>query len=153
MAASQVERRGEAAVAPLTLVLKRQGNDPIAVDAAVSGLKGREAAVLVSLVADKPSQDAVEMLAGAAGKSRNVAQVKQVIALATDDAQATYRSALLNGLNTGLIGADARRFGSNVAGGKAGGGIVDTMRRTGPVEKPLDLPEAPVALTKLASGT
>jgi mono/diheme cytochrome c family protein len=152
-AASLGELRGEAAVAPLTLVLKRQGNDPIAVDAAVSGLKGREAAVLTSLVADKPSQDAVEMLAGAAGKSRNVAQVKQVIALSTDDAQMAYRSALLNGLNTGLIGADARRFGSNVAGGKAGGGIVDTMRRTGPVVKPLDLPEEPVALTKLASGT
>ena len=56
-------------------------------------------------------------------------------------------------MNTGLIGVDARRFGSNVAGGKAGGGISDGFARAKPDVKPLMMTAEPVALTALASGT
>src|ERR1051325_4894651 len=62
---------------------------------------------------------------------------------------ARLRLALLNGANTGLIGADARRNSGTVAGGRAGGvGGLSTRPRT--VVKPLALSAEPVALTAMA---
>jgi mono/diheme cytochrome c family protein len=154
-AASLGELPAAMRLAPVVGVLHQHGDDAIAVDAAVSGLKGMEADALALLIAAPGANaDPVEMLAGAAGKSRNVMQVSKVIGFATDDKQpAALRLAVLNGVNTGLIGIDARRFGSNVAGGKAGGGIVDEFARARPQAKPLALPAEPVALIALAAGT
>ena len=117
-AASLGELPAGARVAPLVGLLRQTGGDAITVDAVVSGLKGQEAEALAQLIAQPGANaDPVEMLAGAAGKSRNMAQVDRVIGFAVDDKQpATLRLAVLNGVNTGLIGIDARRFGSNVRG-------------------------------------
>ncbi|MDB5734319.1 MAG: dehydrogenase [Alphaproteobacteria bacterium] len=155
VAASLGELPPAARLAPVVDLLRRHGDDAIAVDAAVSGLKGMEADALAQLIAQPGANaDPVEMLAGAAGKSRNVAQVNQVIGFAVDEKQpAPLRLAMLNGVNTGLIGIDARRFGSNVAGGKAGGGIVDEFARARPQVKPLALPAEPVALIALTGGS
>ena len=135
-------------------MLRRHGDDPITLDAGISGLKGQEAeALTMVLTENKPSADAVEMLAGAAGKSRIVDQVTKVIGFATGDKPAALRLVMLNGLNTGLVGLDARRFGSTVVGGRAGGGIAsENIFRPRAAMKPLDLAAEPVALTRLASG-
>ncbi len=155
VAASLGELPAASRLAPVAGMLRRFGGDAIAVDAAVSGLKGMEADALAQLIAQPGANaDPVEMLAGAAGKSRDVAQVNMVIGFATDAKQPdALRLAMLNGVNTGLIGLDARRFGSNVAGGKAGGGIADTFVRARPQVKPLELAAEPAALTALAAGT
>jgi mono/diheme cytochrome c family protein len=91
------------------------------------------------------------MLAGAAGKSRDVAQVQKLIVLATDAKQPTpLRLAMLNGAATGLAGADARPAGGSVAGGKAGGFAITPRPRA--AVKPMALPAEPVALITLASA-
>ncbi len=136
-------------------MLRKYPDDGITVDAGVSGLKGLEATALGQLLAQPDAgADAAEMLAGAAGKSRDAAQVQKVVAFAVDAGKpAPLRLAVLNGTVTGLAGVDARRFGSNVAGGKAGGGIADTLARPQAAVKPMALPAEPVALTALAAGT
>ena len=86
------------------------------------------------------------MLAGAAGKSREVGQVQKLIALSTDSSQpAALRLAMLNGAATGLSGQDARRNSGSVVGGRAGG-IVGLNTRPRVAVKPLALPAEPVAL-------
>jgi mono/diheme cytochrome c family protein len=149
LAASLGELPAGARIAPVVALLKKYGSDPITVDAGVSGLKGLEAEALTQLLAQPDAgADAVEMLAGAAGKSRDVGQVQKVIALAVDAKQpAALRLAMLNGTVTGLTGADARRF-TRVAGGRAGG--LDIVVRPRPAVKPMALPAEPVALTALA---
>ena len=91
------------------------------------------------------------MLAGAAGKSRDVAQVEKVIALATDAKQPmALRLAMLNGAATGLSGADSSRAGGTVSGGRAGGCALVPRPRA--AAKPMALPAEPTSLTMLASA-
>src|SRR6202034_604156 len=91
--------------------------------------------------------DAVEMLAGGAGKSRDVGQVEKVVALATDAKQPTaLQLAMLNGAATGLSGADSSRAGGTVSGGRAGGMGALFVRPRAAV-KPMALPAEPTALT------
>jgi mono/diheme cytochrome c family protein len=153
LAASLGELPAGARIAPVVALLKKYGSDPIMVDAGISGLKGLETEALTQFLAQPdPSVDAVEMLAGAAGKSRDIAQVQKLIALSLDNNQpARLRLAMLNGAATGLTGAEARRNGP-VAGGRAGGGVADTFVRPRPVVKPMALPAEPVALISLANG-
>ncbi|HEY1877978.1 MAG TPA: HEAT repeat domain-containing protein, partial [Rhizomicrobium sp.] len=137
-------------VAPVVAVMKKYGDDQITVDAAVSGLKGQEADALTQLVAPSGSADAVQMLSGAAAKSRDEAQVQKLIGLATDARQPTaLRVAILSGVATGFSGQDARRFTGDVAGGRAGG-VTDLFVRPKPAVKLMSLPAEPVALTVLA---
>ncbi len=152
LAASLGELPADARIAPAVMLLKKYGNDPITVDAAISGLKGLEAETLNQLLAQpEPSADAVEMLAGAAGKSRDVAQVQKLIALAVDANKPTaLRQAMLNGAATGLAGAEARN-GGTVSGGRAGGFAITPRPRA--AAKPMALPAEPVALTALASSS
>ena len=111
-------------VPALTKLLQRFGDDPISVDAAVSGLKGQEAAVLASLLAakteGKQSVDAISMLAGASTKSGDRAAVQQILAAAADVARAEpQRLALLRGLDAGLSGAARNSGGREAATGAA----------------------------------
>ena len=87
----------------LTTLLGRFGDDPIAVDAAISGLKGQEAAALSGLLASKTEEnqslDPIAMLAGAATKAGDKTAVQQIIAAAADPTRAeAQRLALLRGL-------------------------------------------------------
>jgi mono/diheme cytochrome c family protein len=151
LAASLGELPREARITPIVALMKKYGGDQIVVDAGVSGLKGLEAEALGQLLAQPdPSADAVEMLAGAAGKSRDVGQVQRLITLAMDARQPTpLRLAMLNGAATGLAGAEARRSDGNVAGGRAGGMVFVPRPRA--ATKPMALPTEPVALTMLAN--
>ena len=152
LAASLGELPAEVRIAPMVMLLKKYGGDPITVDATISGLKGLEAETLSQLLNQPaPSADAVEMLAGAAGKSRDVAQVQKLIALAMDAGKpASLRLAMLNGAATGLAGAEARN-GGTVADGRAGGFALTPRPRA--AVKPMPLPVEPAALTALASSS
>ena len=153
LAATLGELPREARVTQVVAVLKRYGNDQITVDAGISGLKGQEADALSQLLADASANaDAVEMLAGAAAKSRDAGQMEKLIAAVTNAQQpAKLRLAVLNGANTGLTGADARpRF--SVAGGRAGG-VGDLFVRPRAAVKPLALSAEPVALTVMAKDS
>ncbi|HET7086714.1 MAG TPA: c-type cytochrome [Rhizomicrobium sp.] len=150
LAASLGELPQPARVAQVVALLKKYGNDPITVDAGISGLKGQEADALTQLLADaNANADAVEMLAGAAAKSRDPGQVEKLIAAAVNAQQpAKLRLAMLSGANTGLTGADARPR-MVVASGRAGG-VGDISFRPRTVAKPMALAAEPVALTALA---
>lgn len=154
LAASLGELPPQARVAPVVGLMRKYGSDQITVDAGVSGLKGLEADALGQLVAQPGANaDAVEMLAGAAGKSRDVGQMQKLIALSTDSGQPTaLRLAMLNGAATGLSGQDARRNSGSVVGGRAGG-IAGLNVRPRIAVKPLALPAEPVALIALAGGS
>ncbi len=96
-------------VASLTTIVQRYGDDPMAVDAAISGMKGQESAVLNALIADKADGarhlDAITMLAGAVTKGVDRPGVQQIVAAAADSARAQpQRLALLAGLDAGLTG-------------------------------------------------
>jgi len=151
LAASLGELPREARVTQVVAMFKKYGSDQITVDAGISGLKGQEAEALDQLLADaNPNADAVEMLAGAAAKSRDAAQMEKLITAATSAQQpAKLRLAILNGANTGLIGADARRNSGTVAGGRAGG-VGGLFERPKATVKPLALSAEPVTLISLS---
>lgn len=101
--------------APLLAILRRYGDDPATVDAVVSGLAGLEADLLAQLLTGPASDDALQMLAGAIGRSRDEGAVETVIARAmAADRPPAVRQALLTGIQTGLQGA--RRAGPPPAG-------------------------------------
>jgi mono/diheme cytochrome c family protein/glucose/arabinose dehydrogenase len=129
--------RLDAAVAVLT----RYGGDPIAVDAAVSGLRGREAEALARVAQARiaaPLPDVVAMLAGAVARSGDVRGIQQVLARATDASAAPWqRTALLEGLDVGLGG-----------GGGRGGG----RGRGAPAPRVISLPEEPTALARIVAA-
>ena len=96
--------------AALTAVLERHGDDPIAMDAALSGLRDREAIVLQRLMragSDETPQRlaAVTMLAATIVRSANHAAIHQVFALTAEGKrQGWQRSALLRGAEVALLG-------------------------------------------------
>lgn len=149
LAASLGELPANMRLAPVVAVMKKYGDDKMTVDAAVSGLQGQEADAMDQLVAQSGSIDAVEMLAGAAAKSRDEGQVKKLIALATDAKQPqTVRVAVLNGAAIGFSGQIIRPSGA-VAGGKAGG-VPDLFVRPKPAIKLMSVSAAPAALIAMS---
>ena len=151
LAASLGELPREARVTPIVALMKKYSSDQITADAGISGLKGQEAEALNQLLADSNANpDTVEMLSGAAAKSRDAGQMEKLIAVATNNQQsAKLRLAVLNGANTGLIGAEARRNSGVVSGGRAGG-VGGLFNRPRAVVKSLALSAEPVALTTMA---
>jgi mono/diheme cytochrome c family protein len=138
-----------------TAMLARYGGDPILVDAALSGLRGSEAAVLDRVLAlpspgppggvrpsgrlsrggypapDALRGDAVTMLAATIARSGDAGAIEKLIARTTDPSVAAWqRDATLKGLDTGLQGLGGR------------GRVVRTVLLTA----------APAAFTQLASG-
>jgi mono/diheme cytochrome c family protein len=126
-------------------ILTRYGSDPITVDATISGLRGREADVLGRVAQAQPTDvnaDAVTMLAAAVARSGEVAAVQQVIARIGDASTAPWqRTALLQGLDTGLVAPGGGRGGGR--GGRGGGQQARSV----------SLPEEPADLVKLAAGS
>jgi mono/diheme cytochrome c family protein len=111
--------RREPAVASL---LERYATDPIVVDAALSGLRGSEAAVLERLFASgtqTPQRDiAITMLAATIVRGGQDAAIQNLFkGLATDSRPEWQRSAVLRGAETAVLGtpmpgsAAARRGG------------------------------------------
>jgi mono/diheme cytochrome c family protein len=97
----------ETAIASL---LERHADDPITMDAALSGLRGSEAAVLERLLASStqtPQRDAViTMLAGTIVRSGQEAAVQKLFLWLTEDSRPGWqRSALLRGAEVAVLGA------------------------------------------------
>lgn len=143
----------EARTQPVIALLAVHGDDPVLVDAALSGLKGGELPVLTALAATPAApKEAVAMLAGALAKRRDGATGQQLVALAArDDLPAPTRAALLDGLALGFAGG-AQTGGNAVAGGRAGGNIPGVTRARGGVER-FALGAEPASLSRLAAGT
>ena len=95
----------------LASVLERHGDDAITMDAALSGLRDREAVVLETLMQPGGAQTpqrlaAVTMLAATLVRSGSEPAIHQVFALAADGRRETWqRSALLRGAEVALLGA------------------------------------------------
>ena len=95
----------------LTSVLERHGDDPITMDAALSGLRDREAVVLQALMqtggGETPQRDAaITMLAGMIVRSANESAIQDLFALLAVGSRAGWqRSAVLRGAEVALLGA------------------------------------------------
>jgi putative membrane-bound dehydrogenase-like protein len=93
----------------LATLLERHADDPVVVDAAISGLRGSEAAVLEALLAGEEStarDTAITVLAATLVKSGQEQPVERVLAWAADATRARWqRSALLHGLEAAVLGA------------------------------------------------
>ncbi len=101
---------GSRAAAAVTL-LERHAGDPIAVDAALSGLRGSEAAVLENMMQvggqQKPDREAViTILAATIVRGAQDAEVHTVFGWVGDRSRASWqRAALLRGAEVALLGA------------------------------------------------
>ncbi|MPZ18939.1 MAG: c-type cytochrome [Luteitalea sp.] len=126
----------------LITVLERFGDDPVAVDAAISGLQGREAAVLETLLESTDElDDAVAMLAGALMREGEPAAIERIFQWAGQTGRASWQSeALLRGVEAALPGGAP---GSAPSGGGRGRG------RTAPA---MALAHKPDALVRLAAA-
>jgi mono/diheme cytochrome c family protein len=113
----------ETAVASL---LQKHATDPVVMDAALSGLRGLEPAVLGRLLQASASTPQVEaaitMLAGTIVRGGQDAPIQQIFLRASEDARPEWqRSALLRGAEVALL--DAAMPGTAAGGrGRGGGG-------------------------------
>jgi mono/diheme cytochrome c family protein/glucose/arabinose dehydrogenase len=104
----------EARTSAIVTLLSRNGDDPVTVDAALSGLRGSEPAMLERLLAlpvpgssPQPSglENAVTMLAATIVRGGQDAAIQNVLTLVADARRDTrYRSALLLGAEVALLG-------------------------------------------------
>jgi putative membrane-bound dehydrogenase-like protein len=110
LAASLGELPPGARETALTGILERHGDDPVVVDAALSGARGIEAALLERLLhlqAETPQVSAaIAMSAAAIIRSAADPDIQNVFALVADDNRPTWqRSALLRGAESALLGS------------------------------------------------
>jgi mono/diheme cytochrome c family protein/glucose/arabinose dehydrogenase len=164
----------------IAAVLERHGDDSIAMDAALSGLRGVESEVLEKLLASgsqTPQREAaVTMLAATIVRAGQESGVQNLfVTLANQERPAWERAALLRGAEIAVIGgpmpgspATGRRGGAAVAtalpcptcpGGRAGPGGAYAFPRPpaagggrGGGPRTLRLNAEPVALSTLAAG-
>jgi mono/diheme cytochrome c family protein len=158
----------------LATLLERNGDDPITVDAALSGLSGSEHTVLERLLASEtPSPQrtaAVATIAATIVRAGQDARVQDVFQRAADPKSATWqRNALLDGaeaaLGVGTLPGTGRRGGGRGAaaaaangtapGGRAGPGGAAAFPRTEtgpPAAAGRGRGNAPVALSREPAG-
>ena len=163
-------------------LLERRGNDPIAVDAALSGVRGTEGAVLDGLLASDAAQTpqreaALTMVASTIVRGAQDTAVQSVFAsIAADARPAWMRAAVLRGAEVALLGTPApgarsARRGAAPAnlpcptcpGGRAGPGGAYAFAQAPPVDigagtagrggaRVLRLNREPAALTALSAA-
>jgi putative membrane-bound dehydrogenase-like protein len=110
----------DAAVAAVVLLLDSYGDDPITVDAALSGLRGREMAVLDRLTRDNPPQTpsqtlpsqtpqreaSIAMLAATIVRGGEEESVQELFAWLANERRGVWqRAALMRGAEIALLGA------------------------------------------------
>jgi mono/diheme cytochrome c family protein len=147
--------RSEAHTSAIVTLLSRNGDDPVTVDAALSGLRGSEAAILerlltVPVAGNSPessgAENAVAMLAATIVRSAQNAAIQNLVGwLADGQRDIRYRSALLLGAEVALLGTSppgtvVRRPIDPIAaglpcptcpGGRAGPGGAYAFQRSG----------------------
>ena len=134
LAATLGELPAQSKEAALATVLERHGDDPIAVDAAISGLNGSELAVLDRLLqgtAETPQRSAaITMLAATIVRAGDNAPVQALMQRVAENTRAAWqRSALLRGAEVALLSATMP--------GTPSRGTGNQMRRAKPV--PVDV--------------
>jgi mono/diheme cytochrome c family protein/glucose/arabinose dehydrogenase len=167
--------RRETAIASL---LERYAGDAVTMDAALSGLRGREAAVLDTLMgstSQTPQREAaLTMIAATIVRSEDETSVQNLFVSVADDSRPAWqRAALLGGAEIALLGAPmpgspaGRRGGAAAAanapcptcpGGRAGPGGAYAFPRPpaagrGGGPRTLRLESEPVALSATAART
>jgi mono/diheme cytochrome c family protein len=110
LAATLGELPAQSKEAAIATLLERHGDDPVAVDAALSGLRGSEMAVLDRLLqgaGETPQRSAaITMLAGTIVKGGDDATVQALLDRVADRARASWqRLALLRGAEVALLAA------------------------------------------------
>ena len=110
LAATLGELPAQSKEAAVATVLERHGDDPIAVDAALSGLRGNELAVLDRLLqgtAETPQRSAaITMLAATIVRAGDDAPVQALMQRVAENTRAPWqRSALLRGAEVALLAA------------------------------------------------
>lgn len=159
----------------LATLLERSGDEPIALDAALSGLRGSELSVLERLLspdagATPQREAAVTMIAATLARAGQDAAMQKLFGLIGDAGRAAWqRAALLSGAEVALLGAampgtPARRGGPAASpdapcptcpGGRAGPGgayaFPQVARPPAPRQPPLRLAAEPAAFTALAA--
>ena len=105
-------------------LLERYAGDPVVMDAALSGLRGSEAAMLEKLTQDTtqtPQRDAaITMLASTIVRSGQDAPIQSLfVSLGDERRPAWQRSAILRGAEVGLLGAPAPGTPTGRGGGAA----------------------------------
>jgi len=118
-------------------LLEKSANDPVVMDAALSGLRGREMAVLEKLLqggnqpapaAGDPRDTAITMLAGVIVRSAQDASIQKLMAWVAEPARPMWqRTALMRGAEVALLGAALPG-----AGGRRGGNAPVPGVPTGP---------------------
>jgi mono/diheme cytochrome c family protein/glucose/arabinose dehydrogenase len=157
----------------IVTLLDRHGDDPIIVDAALSGLRGSEGAALEKLLRlegpQTPQRDAaVTMLAATLVRGGQDAAIQNLFAWTADDGRAAWqRSALLRGAEVAVLGAampgglGGRRGGAPVAqapcptcpgarGGPGGAYAFPQAPPPPPVRRVVRLSREPATLAALA---
>jgi mono/diheme cytochrome c family protein len=155
-------------------LLERHGDDPITVDAALTGIRGGELAVLEKLLqggasASPQREAAATMIAATIARGAQETGVQRLLALIGDEARPAWqRSALLRGaevavLGAAMPGAPARRGGPPMAeppcptcqGARGGPGgsyaFPQAPRPPAARQPPLRLNIEPAAFTALAA--
>ena len=116
-------------VTRLAALLEKRGDDPVVIDAALSGLRGSEPAVLTTLLqstAQSPAREAaITMVAATIARSAQDADVQSLFQRCADEGLVEWqRSALLRGAEVALLGAaPPGTAGRGRAGGGAAAGI------------------------------
>ena len=161
--------------AALAALLAKDAGDPVAVDAALSGARGGESAILQKLIAtsDQSSQreTAITMLAATIVRSGQDDGIQTILAAISDANRPQWqRAALLRGAEVALLGASmpgtpARRGGpalppppcptcAGARGGPGGAYAFPQAARPAPVSpRPTRLSKEPTAFSALAATT
>jgi mono/diheme cytochrome c family protein len=110
VAASLGELPEDARVPAVAALLERDGEDPVAMDAALSGLRGVEAAVLGQLMSSRdvtPAREAaMTMLAATVVRSADDVAIQQLFGWAGDASRPEWqRSAVLGGIEAAWLNA------------------------------------------------
>ncbi len=110
LAATLGELPAQSKEAAIASILERHGDDPIAVDAALSGLRGSELAVIDRLLqgaGETPQRSAaITMLAATLVRAGEDAPIQTLLQRVADTSRAPWqRSALLRGAEVALLGA------------------------------------------------
>jgi mono/diheme cytochrome c family protein len=110
LAATLGELPVEARLAPMATVLERHGDDPVTVDAAISGLRGQEVAMLTRLLqspTETPQRAAViTMLSGTLVRGGQDASAQTILQWVSETARPAWqRAALLAGAEVALLNA------------------------------------------------
>lgn len=143
----------------IALLLERHADNPIVMDAAASGLAGRETTVIDLLVRATPRtpmlEDAMTVLAATAVRGGQEAASRSIFEFAANtDLPVWQRSAILRGAEAALLGAALP--GTPAPAGRAAGAAAAPCptcpgARTGPGGAPA-FPAAPVAGATAAAG-